>query len=32
MMELEGLIEKIQEFAAVDDMETYARKLMKEDT
>ena len=32
MMQLEGLIEKIQEFAAVDDMETYARKLMKEDT
>ncbi len=31
-MRLEGLEDKIQEFIAADDMETYARKLIREDT
>lgn len=31
-MQLEGLVDKIQEFKAVEDMETYARKLIREDT
>lgn len=31
-MQLEGLADKIQEFTAADDMETYARKLIREET